>query len=71
MDDDGHVVVIEQPGLTEPCVIRQSELLAMAGPAESVLMPKFRSPHLLPIAQEIQEAASGSSQEEDEDCAAA
>ena len=47
MDDDGHVVVIEQP---DGAML--AELLAIAGPAESVLMPKVRSPHLLPIAQE-------------------
>ena len=45
-------MLLSSSSLTEPCVIRQSELLAMAGPADSVRMPKVRSLHVLPFAQE-------------------
>ena len=38
--------------LSHPLRARRTELNAMAGPSESVLMAKVRSPHLLPFAQE-------------------
>ncbi len=44
---------------TVPCLIRQSELLLKAGPAESVLMQKVPSQHLLPIALENSKSSDG------------
>ena len=52
MDEDGHVVVIEQPDgsmLDTPFRVARNGGAGRVW-AESVLMPKVRSPHLLPIA---------------------
>jgi hypothetical protein len=57
MDDDERVAL--SSSLTVPCLIRQSELLAMAGPAQSVRMQKVQNLHLLPIAQENSRSSDG------------
>ena len=45
--------------LSHPMLARSARLLAMAGPSESVLMVKVRSPHLFPFAQENSRSNEG------------
>ena len=58
MDDDEDVVCIEAPIPSNACTPRPG-LLGMAGPSESVLMVKVRSPHLSPFAQENSRSSEG------------
>ena len=45
--------------LSLPMLAHRALLLAMAGPSESVLMVKVRSPHLLPFAQKNSRSSEG------------
>jgi hypothetical protein len=45
--------------LSHAMLALRARLLAMAGPSESVLMVKIRSPHLLPFAQENSRSSEG------------